>query len=282
VAEGRGNEIDKLEEEGKKKGLPPRLLEFYQKLLNIQSRTARQIGKIDPGLNKKIINERLESGRPLITFDELIIDWTLLNDTFAGVVAIFTDYSDLFGEFPENLKKSKPGPSLSKRVVKAWFKKSRLSSTVKIDNSNEHLLLEAAIHATFRPFLVSHAEALIGSVNQERWRRDYCPICGGKPDFAFLDSEVGARWLMCSRCDAKWLFQRLQCPYCGSENQSDLSYLSNEEGVYRLYLCEHCHKYIKAIDLRSTGPEVPLALERILTLDMDRQAQEKGYQPGHS
>jgi len=282
VAEGRGNEIEKLEEEGRKKGLPPRLLEFYQKLFNIQSRTEQQIGKIDPGLKKEVINERLESGRPLITFNELVIDWTLLNDTFTKVTAIFADYPELFGELPENLRQSKTSQSLSKRVVKAWFKKAGLPSTIKINDDNEYLLLEAVIHATLRPFLVSHAKTLIGSVNQERWRRDYCPICGGKPDFAFLDSEIGSRWLMCSRCDAEWLFQRLQCPYCGSQNQSDLSYLSDDEGVYRLYTCEQCHRYIKAIDLRSTGPEVPLTLERILTLDMDRQAQEKGYQPGHS
>ena len=282
MAEGRGNEIEKLEEEGKKKELPPRLLEFYQKLLDIQSRTERQIGKIDPGLKKEIINERLESSRPLITFDELIIDWALLKDTFAGVINIFNEYSDLFGELPESLRQSKTGLSLSKRVARAWFKKAKLPSTIKVDNDNEYLLLEAIIDATLKPFLVSHARVMIDLANQERWRRDYCPICGGKPDFAFLDSEIGARWLMCSRCDTEWLFQRLQCPYCGSQDQSDLSYFSDDEGVYRLYTCEQCHKYIKAIDLRSTIPEVPLPLVRIITLDMDRQAQEMGYQTGHS
>ena len=91
---------------------------------------------------------------------------------------------------------------------------------------------------------------------------------------------MGLRGLLCSRCDAEWLFQRLQCPYCGTQNQAALAYFTDDEGVYRLYVCEQCHKYIKTIDLRHTESEV--LVERVLTLDMDRQAQEKGYKPGWS
>ncbi len=283
MAAGRGNEILKrLEEAGRERGLPPRLLDFYQKLFSIQSKTEQQIGKINLGLKKETINERLEHGRPLISFDELALDWSLLNDVFAKVTATFADHPELFGELPKSLKQPKSRPSLTKRVARAWFKRSKLPSTIAVDDSNEYLLLEAIIHATLKPFLVSHAKTLISSVNQERWRREHCPICNGKPDFAFLDKERGARWLLCSRCDTEWLFQRLQCPYCGNQNQEDLSYFTDDEGVYRLYVCEQCHKYIKAIDLRSTGAEVILPLERVLTLDMDKQAQEKGYQPDHS
>lgn len=275
------NEILKrLGEEGKKKGLSPRLLEFYQRLFRIQSGAEKRIGKTKPGLNKEIINERLESGVPLIGFKELTIDWLLLKDIFAQVTAVFADYSDLFGEIPKTLRDRQSPPSLSKKVARAWFEGAELPSTLAVDNVKEYLLLEAIIHAALGPFLVSHSKALHGLVDQERWRREYCPICGGRPDFAFLDKERGARWLLCSRCDAEWLFQRLQCPYCGTQNQDVLAYFTDDDGVYRLYVCEQCHKYIKTIDLRHTESEVPLPLERIFTLDMDRQAQEKGYKPG--
>ena len=219
---------------------------------------------------------------PLITFDELAIDWSLLKDIFTKVTATFADYTDLFGELPKSLKEPKSHPSLPKKVVRAWFERARLPSTIAVDDVNEYLLLDAIIHATLKPFLVSHAKALLSLVNQERWRRDYCPICGGRPNFAFLDKERGARWLLCSRCDSEWLFQRLQCPYCGNQNQGDLAYLTDDTEAYRLYVCEQCHKYIKAIDLRRTESEVLLPLERVFTLDMDRQAQEKGYKPDHS
>jgi hypothetical protein len=35
------------------------------------------------------------------------------------------------------------------------------------------------------------------------------------------------------------------------------------------------------VDLRNAKTEIFLPLERLLTLDMDRQGQEKGYQPGY-
>jgi FdhE protein len=280
LAEDRDKKfIDRLEEEGKKRELPPRLLEFYQRLLTIQSRGEQLIGKINPVLSEETINERLDNGMPLISFDELTLDWSLLNKLFTQVTTIFTDYYDLFDELPQSSGQPKLPNSLSRRVVKAWFKKDSPSSIISIEN-NKYLLLEVIIHATLKPFLVCHAKTLIGSVNQERWRREYCPVCGGKPDLAFLDTERGARWLLCSRCDSEWLFQRLQCPYCNTDNQKDLSYFTDDEGIYRLYVCEQCHKYIKAIDLRAAKPEVLLPLERLLTLDMDRQAQEKGYLPG--
>ena len=60
----------KLEEEGNKKGLPPRFLEFYQRLFRIQSGAEQHIGKAKPGLSGKSINERIESGLPLISFVE--------------------------------------------------------------------------------------------------------------------------------------------------------------------------------------------------------------------
>ena len=83
-----------------------------------------------------------------------------------------------------------------------------------------------------------------------------------------------------SCCDAEWLYQRLECPYCGTTEQKSLAFLTDDAGVYRLYTCDECKCYIKAIDLRKAGTDVLLPLERVMTLDMDRQAVEAGYQPG--
>jgi len=274
--------LKRLEGEGERKGLPPRLLEFYQRLFRIQSGAEKRIGVVKPELNKEIINSRLERGSPLLKFGDLVLDWSLIKDIFTEVTAAFSEFPDLFGELPKSLREPKFHPSLPKKVARAWFERASLPATMPVDDINEYLLLDAVIHATLRPFLVSHSKALLNLVEQERWRRRYCPICGGAPDFAFLDKERGARWLLCSRCDTEWLFQRLECPYCGNQDMDTLAYFTDDEGLYRLYVCELCHKYIKAVDLRRTESEILLLLERVLTLDMDRQAQEKGYQPGHS
>jgi len=282
VPTGKDNSIiRKLEEQGSKERVPPRLLEFYQRLLRIQSRVEQRIGTPKPSLSSEAISERIEHGLPLLKFDELALDWPLLHETFAEIIAAFAEYPELFGSASENLRGLEPGHFLTQEMVKAWFEGAKLLSTIAGDEVNEHLL-EAIIQTTLRPWLNSQAKVLVGLVNQERWRRRYCPICGGSPDFAFLDKERGARWLLCSRCDTEWLFQRLECPYCGTKDQNALAYFADDEGLYRLYVCEQCHTYIKAIDLRHTESEVLLRLERVMTLDLDRQGQEKGYQPGYS
>jgi len=274
-----GEVLKRLKEWTKKEETPSRFLKFYQRLLRIQSRAAERIGIPKPTLKSKASNERIESGWPLISFDELDLDWPLLQDVFNEVTVAFADYPELFGEVPRSLRK--PQSKLLKEMVKAWFEGTKLPSTIAGDNVDERLL-EAIIQATLRPWLNSQAKALLGLVNQERWRRRYCPICGGSPDFAFLEKEHGARWLLCSRCDTEWLFQRLECPYCGTTDQHALAYFVDDGGLYRLYVCEQCHTYIKAIDLRHTESEVLLRLERVMTLDLDRQGQEKGYQPDYS
>lgn len=270
--------IVKLEEQEKKEGTLPPLLEFYLKLLRIQSEAEQRIGVPKITLTSEAINERIEQGQPLIAFDELDLSWSLLLDISERITGVFVEYPELFGQSLESFKESGTGRFLTREVVRAWFEGLSLPIGIAADNVNE-CLLENIIQATLTPFLVSYSKALLNKVNREHWRRRYCPICGGNPDFAFLDKENGARWLLCSRCNAEWLFQRLECPYCGNQDQNALAYFTNEEGLYRLYVCEQCKRYLKAIDLRRAESEVLLPLERLLTLDIDAQAQEYGYNP---
>ena len=267
--------LKKLSDFEKEEGSLPLLLEFYRKILQIQSRARERIGTPGPGLSREAISQRILNGQPLVGFDELALDWALAHDVFARVTAAFASYPQLFGEIPERLRKPGAGSLLTKKAVKAWFTGKELPSTIVAGVSAN--LMQTMIQVTLQPFLANHASALIGSVEQENWRRGYCPICGGSPDLAFLEKEVGARWLLCSRCDTEWLFQRLECPYCSTKEQSALAFFTGDEELYRLYVCEKCKCYLKAIDLRKTEAEILLPLERFFTIDLDSQAKEKGY-----
>jgi len=278
TAETSDEILKRLEAEDKKERLDPRFLEFYQRLLRAQSSLEQRIALCKSDLSNEAASERLKHGLPLVSFDELALDWSLLPEALNEVTAVFADFPELFDEIPQGLREVSEA-TLIKEAVKAWFEEAKLPDAIVGDDINKHLL-EAIIHATLRPFLTSQAKALLGLVKQEHWRRRYCPICGGSSDFAFLDKEIGARWLLCSRCDTEWLFQRLECPYCGNQDQNTLAYFIDDKGLYRLYVCEQCHTYIKAIDLRRAESDVLLPLERMVTLDIDRQGQEKGYQPG--
>ncbi len=269
--------LKKLKEQEKGEGGLPLLLEFYRELLQIQSRAQKRIGTPKPSLSSETIRKRMQKGLPLAGFDELDLDWASVREVFVEVIAAFASYQELFGETPERLRKAGAGRLLTKKAVKAWFTGKELPPTL-LDGVSENLM-QTLIQSTLKPFLAGYSQALISSVEQEFWRRGYCPICGGSPDLAFLKKEYGARWLLCSRCDSEWLFQRLECPYCDTKEQSALAFFTDDKELYRLYVCEQCKCYLKAIDLRKADSEILLPLERLYTMDIDSQAKEYGYSP---
>lgn len=270
--------LTRLEEWEGTDGSLPRSFEFYRKLLSIQSDARLRVGIPKVSLDAEAIADRIRSGNPILAFDDLSIDWSLLMDIFEQVTTLCTDYPEVLGKLPENLMDSSSYLTYLKEATRVWFEEGQLPPQTSVGRL-KGTILEFSIQAALRPFLLNNSQVLLSLVNQEHWRRGYCPICGGSPDFAFLDKESGARWLLCSRCDAEWLFQRLECPYCGTQETSALSYFTDDEGLYRLYVCERCRHYLKAFDLRRAKGEVLLPLERFLTLDLDIQAHKDGYNP---
>ena len=267
--------ISRLEAKAKQEGLAP-LFEFYLKLLRIQREVEEKLAsRLVSSLTKEAIDKRLADGVALIAFDELALDESLLTETFTEVTKAFAEYPELVGEIPGSFKEPGAVGRLLTKVIGAWFDGVDVEPVL---GEGRLPLQEAVIQATLKPFLICHAALLRANIDQERWRRGYCPACGGRPDFAYLDKERGARWLVCSRCDTGWLFQRLDCPFCRNQDQHKLGYLTDDAGLYRLYVCEKCQRYLKAIDLRLAKEEVLLPLERLDTLDLDRQAKEQGYQ----
>jgi FdhE protein len=273
--------LKKLEEWAKKETLSSNFLNFNRSLLHIQAEVERRVDVPEIWLSEKVVDNRMARGIPLLKFNDLAINWPLIEETFNRIATVFTDYPDLFGPIPEVLIKKEYGQRLTKKTAKAWFDGKSSPAIIGGEDINRYLL-DSLIQQTLRPFLIKYSRALIELVNQDGWRRGYCPVCGGNPDIAFLEKGVGERWLMCSRCDSQWRFQRLECPSCGNQDAKKMSFLSDDEGGYRLYVCDNCKTYLKAVDLRKAGNDVYLPLERLLTFDMDRQGHEMGYQPGYT
>ena len=258
----------------------PRDIDVGIRLLRLGIEMQPRIGTPKPQLTRDAISALLMQGKPVLAFNDLKLDWSLLAELFQAAVQILVVELPGSHENSQRLNQLAANTPLFRQVARDYYSHTPLSSTAT-EHCIDTLLMEACISSALAPLLAAHAEALSDLVAQELWRRKTCPICGGLPDFAFLEREVGARWLICSRCSMEWLFQRIQCPYCGTQKHQSLAYRTNSQGVYQLYTCEECHCYIKAIDLRKAGSEVLLPLERILTVDMDRQAKEANYKPGH-
>lgn len=203
---------------------------------------------------------RLAAGKPGLTFDDLAVDGELFARLWSQVDAIMRQRDE---EWPRA-----PVPVASAETGRGWFEAGTLT--------DEHV--DWLVSAALAPFLWRAAEAVLPQVDQPTWRRAHCPICGGEPDFAFLDSDTGARHLICARCDAEWLYARIGCPFCGNADSQQLAYYPSEDQVYRLYVCEQCKRYLKAVDLRQARHRVVWAVERIATAGVDVSALRQGYQ----
>jgi len=267
--------LEKLSKIEKEKGELPLLLAFYRKLLQIQVRVQKRIGTPKPGINREAISQRMQNGQSLLNIEDIVLDQGLVQELFAEVIKVFASYPQLFGELPDKLLKPGARRLLTKKAIKAWFTGKELPATMQ-DGVSENIM-PAIIQATLQPFLTYYSEEFKDSVDEINWQRGYCPICGDTPDFSYLDKQRIARHLICSRCDAEWLFKRLECPFCGCQEQSALHYFTDDKELYRLYTCQHCQKYIKTIDLNKTKENIIFPLERLLTIDMDRQARERGF-----
>ena len=269
--------IQRLDGWNKSNARLPRSIETQTRLLRLSIETQSRINVPKTLPTRDAVSSLLMQGKPALGFADLNLDWALAEELFQSAAkALVEETSNGEGK----LRAIAMNAPLLKQVARDYFNNTPLSGTAT-EHCINAAILEACIHTALAPFLVSQSAALSDLVAQELWRRKDCPICGGTPDFAFLDKDQGARWLMCSRCEMEWLFQRLECPYCGTQKHESLGYLTNSQGLYRLYTCEECRCYIKAIDLQKTAGEVLLPLERILTVDLDRQAKEANYRSGH-
>jgi len=272
--------LHRLQEWEQKEGTLPRLLQFYRELLLIQSEAKSRIIVKKPGFVDGLVRDRLVEGIPLLLFEDFLPDWRQVQLVFEQVAAWAGKDPGAPSEEGRRLRTTSSDINLLTMLSEIWYQGHSLEDLAWVESVNCELL-GSVIAAALKPFLSAYAELLSQEVDQELWRRRYCPICGGRPDFAYLDKDRGARWLLCSRCDAEWLFQRIECPYCGTQKKEALAYFAEEKpSLYRLYVCEECHTYIKSIDLRRTGSEILLPLERMMTFGIDRQALEAGYKPG--
>jgi FdhE protein len=120
-------------------------------------------------------------------------------------------------------------------------------------------------------------------MKMDSWENGHCPVCGGEPAVAYLAGEGGKRFLICHRCETRWRFPRMVCPFCGKESPGESGYLYVEEPLYKGmtgHVCDDCGQYLKTWrveeDLGDLHPEV----EDLKTPAFDAALESEGYSRG--
>jgi FdhE protein len=246
---------------------------FHCALVRVLAQAREQISGALERLDREALRARQLQGLPLLSFAQLPVEAEQFAERVAAVAQVLSEYDPELAE-----QKVPDSPTECLALARQRFEEAQLGSELG-EAQGRSTLARTSVDLALKPYLEWGAEQVSSHVDQGRWKRGYCPVCGSAPDLATLDKESGARHLLCSRCDSQWDYRRLGCPFCDTTDHTKLAYYPSEDGVYRLHVCRECWHYLKTIDLRETARAVVLPVERITTVAMDVAAQQEGYRP---
>jgi FdhE protein len=244
----------------------------------LEAQLQARISPIHLAYNHEEIPTCISRGMPLLSSLKIELDWEAFSHLYEQTCLIVARHQpNLTDDIEKFLILRSDDPEGLKIQVLSYLEVMDADQPVKEASGSQEELLDFVLNHALRPFLQVYADTFLPEVEQKSWQRGSCPICGGEPDIAFLDGESGSRFLVCSRCESQWLFPRIKCPFCGTPDSDKLSYYPFEDQKYRLYVCQNCQRYIKAVDLRKAGRQGFFVVERIATAALDVAAQEEGY-----
>ena len=251
------------------------LLDFYHDLYQVQFEAQARLPQ--PEIRDDMASRwRLEGGIPQLTFGQLGVEPGEFSNIVSQVTEVLSRHNPGW-QFDQAARIPEAQVELAREVFETW----ETLTTPRAEEGDEPASpwtdhpLALAVGFALAPYLQRAAGVILPSLDLSLWVQGYCPICGGRPNFALLEPERGARQLMCSRCNTLWTYSRVGCPFCKSKERQ--SYYPSEDGVYRLYVCPGCHRYLKTMDLREVSRKVFPAVERLVTIGMDLAAQQQGY-----
>jgi FdhE protein len=250
--------------------------EFHQKVLRLQHEAKAEIAATLEMSDQEVLRARVLQGLPQLSFAQLPLEVEVFSRLATEIAQALVQYNPELAAGTDGLGEVDWLSLAGRRFEQGMANESEEEAPEEA----EMALVETAVDLALQPYLEWAGEQVMPHVDQDRWKRGHCPVCGGAPDFAVLVEETGARHLLCSRCRSQWLYKRLQCPFCNNTDHTKLLYYPGEDKVYRLYVCQVCKHYLKAIDLRKATHRVALAVEPLLTVAMDLAAQEQGYKAG--
>jgi formate dehydrogenase subunit gamma len=251
------------------------MVAMYRDLIEAQARA--RMPAAHPAISAEEAAARLAQGRPLLSPEEIKLDPESFAELCRQTCTIAAEHRP---ELAEALTRIWAWLDANRQKYDAltveFLREGRIQEGEEagLDNGLLAFVLNSALH----PFLRAQAAAVAPWIDDSGWYRGYCPVCGGDPDFAFLQKGPGARRLACRRCDTEWGYQRIGCPFCGNEDRASLGYYVGENEAYRLYVCEQCGGYLKTLDERLVAERRPTQVERVLTAGMDATALQMAQQ----
>jgi FdhE protein len=255
-------------------------VDLHVALLDLQRRVQARVPTPWIEFAPEWLKRQQTAGRPLLRFEDVPLNWTDFRLVFRQTADVLLRFGALDpNDYQALLSVSRDGNSLEPMAIR-WFNAmaapDRVSAAGHPVSPASTDALDEVMGLAMRPFLARCAEVVQQRADFATWTRAHCPLCGGEPEFSVLTS-TGERLLICGRCTARWRFDAVACPFCGNADRGLLPSFSSADGLYRLYLCDLCRRYLKAYDATAGGRPLMLALDSVATLPLDAAAAQRGY-----
>jgi len=251
-------------------------IDLQIQLLQLQRRVQGRVPLPAINLDAAHIEKVLSGGKPMLTFEQVPIDWSDLRflvrstaDAMRTHEAIETDDYRRVEALSRDADRLQP-------AMRAWYEAARPLVAGGRDVPEEIAGLEPLFLQAMRPFLSRCADAVMARTSFHGWPHGNCPLCGGEPDFSII-TPAAERLLICSRCTTRWRFDHIKCPFCLNTDRDRMTSFATRDGWYRLNGCDVCQRYVKAFDGRNATRQVMPAVDAIATLPLDAAAVQRGY-----
>lgn len=259
------------------------LIDFYAQVFSAQETSKRQIDIVPIRISEEVLSLKAKENFPLINLKDFVIDAQASEELLVKICKIAQAAKIDMSVAAATLSSAIERKNLDPRPL---FDSLLHEDDLLFDQTAENLEIDKEVLAFFvysslKPSLSLCAEQLSVYLDTgQPWQKGYCPVCGNLPVLSMLEGE-GERFLICRFCWYKWSTKRVFCPYCDDRTAGKMSYFfSEDEKEYRVYVCDHCKKYLKTIDLRKAERIIYPPLEQVATLHLDIKAKEMGFQTG--
>ena len=241
-------------------------------LLQLQRRVQSRVSLPSMPLEATYLNGRLSSP-PILDFAQIPVDWGDMRFLVRSIAAAMRKHEALEDADCRLAELLSRDADRLITVARAWYEAVRPGAVaVTADVAG----LDNVMMQSMRPFLTRAAEAIMARIDFAGWQQGQCPLCSGEPDLAVI-TPAAERILICGRCNARWRFHQLTCPFCLNPDRRKITSFASRDGRYRLYACDVCERYLKAYDARQASRPVLPAVEGVATLPLDAAAMQKGY-----
>jgi formate dehydrogenase maturation protein FdhE len=258
-------------------------VDLHLELLEVQRRIQGRVPLPLLEITTESIQRHQASGTPILRFENIPLDLSDLRLMVRQTADVLRRYGAL--EELDHRKVHALGRDMQLLAVAGqWFRSGfekhvvavalpTASSFADLDGSE---VFDQVLTLSMRPFLSRCAEVLQQRAELALWTHPYCALCGGQPDLSVITPSA-ERHLICGRCELRWKWETLTCPYCSNSERTKITSFATSDGQYRVYACDVCQRYLKAYDgRRATRPVMPM-VDAVATLPLDAAAIQRGY-----